>query len=296
MGGGRRPTAPAPPLGVEPLLTWETAGRLPAALAVRPAAIHVWQLSLEGSPAAVQAALAVLSTEERARAARFVFERDRREYVLAHGLLRRILSRYTGMPPDALEFRCGPAGKPALAGLGTARSDASRARRPAAGISFNLSHSGGRALVAVGDGGEIGTDIEKVRHDLSPLEIASRYFFRSEYAAIVGAPPEEQVESFFRYWTAKEAVLKGAGLGLGFPLEDFEIRFEPGLAAPGQATASVASANEAQLAGDWFVRTIPQESGWFAAVAARGPAWTVETLPATGAAGAAPAGASRAAT
>lgn len=231
--------------------------------------IHVWQLSLAGSPAAVQAAATVLSAEERERAARFVFERDRVAYVLAHALLREVLGRYAGMAPDELEFRCSAAGKPELTGRAVLQ-----ARVRPMDISFNLSHSGGRTLLAVADGREIGVDIEKVRHDLSPLEIASRYFFRSEFAAIADAPPGRQHEAFFRYWTAKEAVLKGPGLGLGFPLESFEIRFEPGL-----AWATVASADEAQLAGDWFVRTIPQEPGWFAAVAARGSAWVVETLP-----------------
>lgn len=261
-----------------PLLDWEAAGSLPATLTPRPAAIHVWQLSLAGPDAAVQAASAVLSADERARAGRFVFERDRREYVLAHGLLRTLLGRYVGLEPGELGFRCGPAGKPELAGASMPRAAARGAGAPPARISFNLSHSGGRALLAVGDGREIGVDIEKVRHDLSPLEIASRYFFRSEHSAIVGAPHGERHEAFFRYWTAKEAVLKGAGLGLRLPLEDFEVQLPPGNGAE-SACAPVVSANEARLAGDWLVRTIPQEPGWFAAVAARGSAWTLEAPP-----------------
>ncbi|MBK7250089.1 MAG: 4'-phosphopantetheinyl transferase superfamily protein [Gammaproteobacteria bacterium] len=230
------------------------------------AAVHVWQLSLAGSPAAIEAAATVLSREEREQAARFVFERDRTAYVLAHGLLREVLSRYAGRAAGELEFHRSPAGKPALV------SASADDRSP--GLSFNLSHSGGRALLAVSDGREIGVDIEKVRHDLPALEIAVRYFFRSEYAAIAEAPPHGRHEVFFRYWTAKEAVLKGPGLGLGFPLEDFEIRFETGLVC-----ATVASMNESRLAGDWFVRAIPQEPGWAAAIAARGSAWTLETPP-----------------
>ena len=63
--------------------------------------LHVWTVALD-QPADVCARLElVLSDDERARARRFVFERDTRRFVVCRAALRRVLAQYTGIAADA---------------------------------------------------------------------------------------------------------------------------------------------------------------------------------------------------
>lgn len=60
----------------------------------------------------VDSLLEILVPDEAARAARLRFETDRNEYIVARGLLRRILGCYTGFAPHLLQFRYSSYGKP----------------------------------------------------------------------------------------------------------------------------------------------------------------------------------------
>ncbi|MGH8583368.1 MAG: 4'-phosphopantetheinyl transferase family protein [Gammaproteobacteria bacterium] len=231
---------------------------------IRTGVVSVWAFTLAGSHALRARCQAWLSHAERERAARFTCARDRTEYLFAHGVLRFLLGRYSGVQPAALRFEVGPWGKPTLRTQTLA----------GAGLSFNLTHSGGRALLAVADGREIGIDLEKKRPDIEALSIARNYFFGSELEAIRGTPDELRTHAFFRYWTAKEAVIKGEGLGLSLPLDRFHVRF-----LSGNTRARVETLDESRLAPDWFVRTLPCEPAWSAAVAARGQDWIVKIEP-----------------
>ena len=231
-------------------------------LRAEPGAIHVWAFSLEGQPELVHRCRASLAVEELQRADRFVFERDRTRYTIAHAVLRHLLSRYCEVTPESLRFEASSAGKPSL--------HAPSLPAQAARLRFNLSHSDDRALVGVSEGGEIGIDIEKVRANIEALAISRNYFFGSERDAIeASATPDN---TFFRYWVAKEAVLKAQGIGLGFPLDRFHVAFNPG-----NVSARVDTLDPVALAADWTVRMLPCDSGWFAAVAARGTDWSVKS-------------------
>ncbi len=230
---------------------------------IQTGVVSIWAFTLAGSNELRTRCQEWLSNSERAHAARFVDARDRAEYVFAHGVLRFLLGRYAGVRPGALCFDIGPWGKPAL-----------RPQTPAAALSFNLTHSSGRALLAVADGREIGIDLEKKRPDIEALSIARNYFFGSELEAIRDTPGELRTQAFFRYWTAKEAVIKGVGLGLSLPLDRFHVQF-----LSGNTTARVETFDASRLAPDWFVRTLRCEPAWSAAVAARGQDWIVKIEP-----------------
>lgn len=88
-------------------------------------------------------------------------------------------------------------------------------------VYFNASHSGNCAVCTFADE-EIGCDIEK--SDIVNLEIAKRFFAKSECNHILSAKTEsEQSERFFRLWTLKESYLKYMGKGLPGGLNSFEI-------------------------------------------------------------------------
>jgi 4'-phosphopantetheinyl transferase len=219
--------------------------------------IHVWSFALEGSPALIQRCRGSLSPAERQRADRFVFPRDQLRHTIAHGVLRHLLGRCVGAPPESLQFATNAAGKPTLAG---------------APLHFNLSHSDERALLGVSATHEIGVDVEKVRSNIEALAISRHYFFGSEREAIERAPQQQRDSVFFRYWVAKEAVLKAQGVGLGFPLDRFHVAFN----ADG-ARARIETLDPDRLEGTWRVRMLPTEAGWPAAIAARGDDWELVT-------------------
>ena len=217
--------------------------------------VHAWAFSLDGDADTLARCAALLSADESARAARFVFPQLRDRFTVAHAVMRSLLARYAGLDPSAIAFVESREGKPALAGV--------------RGVSFNLSHSHDRALLAVGDGRDVGADVEQARAEVDILGISGAYFHRSELEAIrSGASPDAQRERFFRYWVAKEAVLKAEGCGLGFPLDKFEVAFD----AAGEG-AAIDSFDTQRMRADWTVRMLTLGHGWPGAVAGRGTGW-----------------------
>ena len=78
-------------------------------------------------------------------------------------------------------------------------------------VQFSISHAHGIVGVAVSDESPVGLDIEKVR----PMRagFSARYFSEAEQAIIHTA--DDRDEALIRLWTAKEAVGKHHGTGLG---------------------------------------------------------------------------------
>ncbi|MEJ1963977.1 MAG: 4'-phosphopantetheinyl transferase superfamily protein [Gammaproteobacteria bacterium] len=183
-------------------------------------------------------------------------------------LMRHILSLYCGVDASALEFVTGEFGKPALVPHGVQPHP----------VSFNLTHSERKALLAVADGRPIGVDLEHVSRRTDALALSSRYFSSAEAEQVRDAPEVNRQEVFFRLWTAKEAVMKAQGRGLNAPLDSFRVIFDEGY-----GTATVESFDSARIEPGWFVRSLPSEEGWFAAVAAKTSAWQVRMVDVSGA-------------
>ena len=114
-----------------------------------------------------------------------------------------MLSRYLGISPESVDFDHSDSGKPMLV----------QNLRDPSSITFNLSHAHGRALIAVSNGQEVGVDLESVRSEIDAEALSKRYFAHSEHTAIMQALEEQRATRFFRYWVAKEALLKAQGIG-----------------------------------------------------------------------------------
>jgi len=167
--------------------------------------------------AQIRAAGVLLSAGERQRAARFAFDRDRRRYIAARALLRRLLGERLGERPEAIEFVYGRRGKPALA-----------PRFAGSGLHFNLSHCDDVAVYAFARAREVGVDIEKVRPIPDADEIAKRFFSRRENLAYRALAAADRGPGFFNCWTRKEAFIKALGHGLHLPLGSFDVSLAPG--------------------------------------------------------------------
>lgn len=169
----------------------------------------------------------LLDDEERARAARFHFDRDRRTYIAAHALVRSVLAVRTGIAPARLRFIAGARGKPELAaGQMPVLPDG----RPA--LRFNLSHTREAVAVAVSTDPacaavDLGVDIEAAdRLGDYDARIARSFFAEDEAAALEALPTAaERARRFLTLWTLKEAVIKTTGQGLSQKLSGFSIRF-----------------------------------------------------------------------
>jgi len=192
--------------------------------------VALWLVGLHQAPS--RAAMAVLSDEERQRAARFHHEADRRRYLAAHVALRERLGQYLGRAPRSLAFHTGSHGKPLLA----------HGVHP-----FNLSHSGDLALIGVSDDCEVGVDIEIWREVGDAAQLAQSVFGPQERAALSGLVGDERNLAFLRGWTRKEACLKALGTGLSLSPQGFEAGLGPDAcelvlpAATGQETVWVQS-------------------------------------------------------
>jgi 4'-phosphopantetheinyl transferase len=179
--------------------------------------VHIWFAALDYGEAIVERLGGGICAEERQRAMRFRFKRDRQRFIVARAVLREILGLYLGVEPQELSFRYGQFGKPALAG----GLDHSQVR-------FNVTHSGGSALYAVVKGREVGIDLELLQPLTDMWRMAQDCFSASENAFLEVQPEQKKLRAFFDGWTRKEAFLKATGYGLSLSPKVVEVSLLPG--------------------------------------------------------------------
>ena len=177
---------------------------------LRAGAIDVWYVDLAVDAGTAARLAASLAEDERARAARFRFERDARRFVVARSALRAVLGGYLGVAPGGLAFSYGAHGKPMLGADHTA-------------LDFNVSHSGEVAVIAAGWRRAVGVDVEQWRPLPDLAALAARVFAPSELTALGALAEAERPAAFFRCWTRKEAFIKATGRGLTQPLDGFAV-------------------------------------------------------------------------
>jgi 4'-phosphopantetheinyl transferase len=175
-----------------------------------PGEVHVWRIELDSAATSAPALRATLSLEEKQKAARFRSLELCERWTVARGALRCILATYARCEPSVLVFRAGSHGKPALAW-------------PRENISFNLSHTGGLALVAIAGNVRVGIDAESMRSEIEVEDLSRRFFEAAEAAEILALSSDARLAAFFACWTRKEAFVKALGGGLSVPLDRFQV-------------------------------------------------------------------------
>ncbi len=216
--------------------------------------VHGWVVSVATLAPNLESLHRTLSADEKERAERFHFERDRICYVVVRGLLRTLLGRYLGCSASEVEFSYNEHGKPAVA--------LEQAKVP---IEFNVSHSHGMAILGFTLHQSIGVDIEQIRPEVATEDLAKRFFAPAEIKALGGLPEERRARGFFNCWTRKEAYIKARGIGLSLPLDQFAVSVTDGVGA------LLSVAGDPEGAQRWSIRDIAAPPGHVAAIAVEGP-------------------------
>lgn len=225
--------------------TWEMS---PKRLQLPQDEVHVWRANLDCEAIHLRQFERTLSTDEKERADRFSFPRDRNGFIVTRGILREILGKYVDRAPGELEFDYGPNGKPSL------RRDVQ--------LQFNVSHSQGVALLAFSLGRRLGVDVEFLR-EIAGEEISEHYFSPQEVAELRSLPPPVRDEGFFLCWTRKEAYVKARGEGLHVPLNSFRVTLAPGKPAQLRTTDGL----------QWSLHSLRPDAHYVGAVVGEGKGW-----------------------
>lgn len=220
--------------------------------------VHLWHTKLDDQLA--DSLKLILSEDEIFRANRFHFARDRNHFIVARGLLRKLVAAYLGTESADLQFSYGDKGKPSLPDSGSS-------------INFNLAHSHCMAIYAFSQGRELGVDIEFVKEELEAEKIAERFFSRREIDALRTVPIELRKQAFFNCWTRKEAYIKARGEGLSMPLDEFDVSL-----APGEPAALLNNYREVGEVSRWTMQSVPVAQGYVAALVVEGHDWQLKTF------------------
>jgi len=187
-----------------------------------------------------------LSYKELDKASRFHFDKDRIQYILTHGILRELLEKYfqasqsaktshkvtpkspydLGIDAEIL-FEENEFGKPFMT-----TSHKVTSKSPCdlnSNIEFNISHSGNMILIGfrfcknnvINANPQIGVDIEKIKPDFDFELVLDEFFTPKEQEAIWKS--ENSSETFFKFWTQKEALVKATGTGLTDDLKYYNL-------------------------------------------------------------------------
>jgi 4'-phosphopantetheinyl transferase len=224
-----------------------------ASAAPEPSTIDVWTVDVAAVAAHWERWTEVLADDERQRMARYLRAEDRRRFGVSRAVLRRLVGSRLGEDPARLRFSANRFGKPVLVPPG-------RGTPP---IAFSVAHSGGFALVGLGERSTFGVDLERIPGTVGFEDLVQAVLAPEEVAAMRDLDGGRRRREFYRRWAIKEAYLKALGVGLVLPPNRIVIH---------HACAGAPEAERYTLGvrGRWTVRVLDEPEGYAAAVAAFG--------------------------
>lgn len=212
--------------------------------------VHLWVVPLPGEGCDQQQFRRLLSRREIERADRLRIPNRQVEFVASRAALRQILASYVEAAPLSLEFSGNSRDKPYVAG------------RHAGALEFSLSRTEALAVIGVAQRLPLGVDVERIRA-MRDLDQFARFILTpSELEHLDGADDCGRLAMLFRFWTCKEAYLKGVGVGLSNAPKSVEVGWD----ADGRP--QVLSALAAEF-GRWQFFTPAAPEGYIATVAVR---------------------------
>lgn len=177
-------------------------------ICLRQGEIHIWQIQWEKLEPFWREYQFVMSSHEVEKAGNFHFFEDRMRYMAGKITVKLLLMQYLAEEKVVILNR--RFGKPYHREVPGKQS-----------VEFNLSHSGSMVLVAFGRGVDVGTDVQEIAECPDYMEIAKNFYTATESDDVM---KDKGLETFFEYWSAKEAYLKAVGIGLGRGMDFFSVR------------------------------------------------------------------------
>ncbi|MDN2669349.1 4'-phosphopantetheinyl transferase superfamily protein [Vibrio sp. 14N.309.X.WAT.E.F5] len=184
--------------------------------------VDLWLCSLSNlndQPDIVSQLKKRLTTDEIAKVERYRMPSSQTQALYVRNYLRKVLSSYSDLMPEAWRFEYGEKGKPRLI----------EKQQIETGLNFNISHSKEHLLIAVcqreGKSLQLGVDIEHARSSTNIDSIMKHYFSDTELTDLLKLNKEEQRERFFDLWALKESYIKATGKGLATSLRSFSFDF-----------------------------------------------------------------------
>ena len=200
--------------------------------------VDVWYGGLLQPYDDIDSLLAMLSEQERLRAATFKSDEMRRRYIAVRAKLRVIIASYLKSDPAGFDFKIAEHGKPYLA---------------CGSVHFNLSHSANNLVIAVANFPNIGIDIEEIKSRNNFAGLAARCLSVDELQAWRQLSVDEQKQAFYRLWVKKEAFVKAVGQGISLGLDQCQVDLSVG----GQFSSIPKGYGEA---AEWMIVEIKTES------------------------------------
>lgn len=157
-----------------------------------------WQVDLSQiNLADVDEANAFLNENDRAKASRYHFQKDRHRSTVVYGILKHLISDLIGEPSPSINFTFNDYGKPLLV------NDL---------IHFNLSYTSDYALIGVHRSKPLGVDIEQIDRSIDMM-LALDSFLHPEEKQWLLDSFKDPYEGAYVLWCAKESLLKAVGTG-----------------------------------------------------------------------------------
>lgn len=169
--------------------------------------VHLWKLKISEFEPYFEDLWNTLSTQEKEKANKFRFKKDRLCNVVARGVLKKLLYSYCNA--NSLDIQYTKYNKPYII--------------HDSGICFNLSHSKDCIVIAIAKNIDLGVDIEFLDKNTEHEDVASSFFATEEQKALSELKSLDKALGFYRCWTRKEAFIKALGTGLSFPLDQFVV-------------------------------------------------------------------------
>jgi len=178
---------------------------------------RVFYSPVSPDPEMTRMCASILSKIELQRADRFATQNQRTLFIQRRAFRRFCGARVLGTskPLSQIAFNETENGRPYLCDL------------PDVWFSFSSCRFGFAGAWSSTHG--IGVDLEDETRDVEAVELAQQFFSEAEANAVEKSSGLKRQQTFFQFWTLKEAALKSIGEGLPFGLDAFEFELKPKL-------------------------------------------------------------------
>ena len=167
-------------------------------------------------------------------------------------MIKEILSYYLCINKNLVRLHETKYGKPYLA--------FPVVRHP---LYFNISHTEGHLAFAISTSTPLGIDIETVDRNVRLQSLMSRFFHEKEIIKFLTYTDEERKKHFIRYWTLKEAFVKGIGTGILTSFNSFYLTRESD-----RTYCIIPNKKELQEEySSWRIKSVPAPKGLICSIA-----------------------------